>query len=150
MEYRYVTERLDLSSEPWRTEDDGEPCAEGNSFQLFLNEEQTMAVWCIFVSLDSGKLECKLEVPCFIEWDSLGLNGLYELARGHGCDTGTYMPAVRYADAKRTMSEHGDDILECIDAFTIQGRKSALSWGTLAARLVSMAVEEWARNEVEQ
>ena len=64
-----------------------------------------------------------------------------------GCASGQYMPAVTYWQAKATMAEHGDDVLDFIedrlggaDLDSPQG----MSWGAYCCYLVSYAVELWA------
>ena len=63
-----------------------------------------------------------------------------------GCDSGAYMPAVTYYEADKTMSEHGDDVLEYIeDALgEIPSAHIATSWSGLAVFYLSTAVELWA------
>ena len=51
-----------------------------------------------------------------------------------GCDSGAYMPAVTYHEARVTMAEHGDDVLGYLDEFGVEWPRetSGLSWSGLA------------------
>lgn len=69
----------------------------------------------------------------------------------HGCGGGTYMPAVTYHEALATMSEHGDDVFEHIDsAYGGVPSAASLSWGHMAVRYMSMAVETWAQSTLDR
>jgi|TARA_R100000501_G_C2616214_1_gene109781 hypothetical protein len=68
-----------------------------------------------------------------------------------GCDSGAYMPAVTYYQALKTMDEYGDTkdgVLDYLESslgyiptdIVYKGQ----SWGGMACRLVSQAVELWA------
>lgn len=63
-----------------------------------------------------------------------------------GCAAGTYMPAVEYATAEATMSEHGDEILNRVHSLDHMHRLDRRGWGGLAAFLVSSAVEQYAHD----
>ena len=60
-----------------------------------------------------------------------------------GCASGSYMPAVTYYQALKTMSEHGDDVLEYIDnnLGEIPQPPTDSTWAGLACFYLSMAVE---------
>ena len=51
-----------------------------------------------------------------------------------GCASGAYMPACVYADARRTMGEHGDDVLAYIEDSwgEVPPPKPGESWSGLA------------------
>ena len=72
---------------------------------------------------------------------------LKDLCQG-GCASGAYMPAVTYYDAKRTMDQHGDEIIEYLWEQFGEWPSSDLasngSWGGLCCHYFSMAVENWA------
>jgi hypothetical protein len=66
-----------------------------------------------------------------------------------GCESGAYMPAVTYYDARQTMAEHGDEIVDDIrDSGAFDENYLAIrededfSW--YCCRMVSAAVEFWA------
>ena len=54
-----------------------------------------------------------VDVPAFIEQD-ITASQVAAIIQG-GCASGAYMPAVTYYDAKQTMAEHGDDVLQYIE-----------------------------------
>lgn len=63
-----------------------------------------------------------------------------------GCASGAYMPAVTYWQARETMSEHGDDVLQFIE--DVRGELPSVpegkSWSGIAVHFLSDAVELWA------
>ena len=63
-----------------------------------------------------------------------------------GCASGAYMPAVTYWQARETMSEHGDDVLQFIE--DVRGELTSVpegkSWSGIAVHFLSDAVELWA------
>ena len=63
-----------------------------------------------------------------------------------GCESGSYMPAVTYYQADKTMSEYGDNVLEYIEESLgeIPQPKNAISWSGMAVFYLSTAVELWA------
>ena len=65
-----------------------------------------------------------------------------------GCASGAYMPAVTYYQALRTMSEHGDDVLQYIDDALgeLPAPQAGESWGGIAVHYLSTAVELWAHD----
>ena len=62
-----------------------------------------------------------------------------------GCASGAYMPAVLYADARDTMFDHGDEVVEFIRS--VLGDLPVQcdgSWSQYCCNLLSTAVELWA------
>lgn len=82
--------------------------------------------------------------PSWIEWDISPMT-IASICNG-GCASGSYMPAVTYWQALRTMNEHGDAVMQYIeDAFGyIPQPDNGEGWGQLACRYLSTAVELWA------
>jgi hypothetical protein len=68
-----------------------------------------------------------------------------------GCASGAFMPAVTYHIARRTMAEHGDDVLEFIEDHLgeLPGIPSGESWSGIAVHFLSTAVELWASGVAE-
>lgn len=97
-----------------------------------------------------------IEVPEWIEHD-ISCATVAAIIEG-GCDSGAYMPAVTYHDARETMSEHGDAVWSYLDdtiglseCHPDMSREGApTSWDGLACRYVSMAVELWASSIAEE
>ena len=93
-------------------------------------------------------LDC--EIPAWIEQD-INVMTIASICNG-GCASGSYMPAVWYDDALRTMSEHGDDVLQYID--DVLGELPAIpkgeSWAGMACFFLSYAVELWAGSVMAQ
>jgi hypothetical protein len=62
-----------------------------------------------------------------------------------GCDSGAYIPAVTYHQARETMAVHGDDVLDYI--YDICGQLPELDmesgWSGLNVVYLSCAVELW-------
>lgn len=85
-----------------------------------------------------------VNVPAWIEQDICAMT-IASICQG-GCASGSYMPAVTYWQALRTMSDYGDDVLQYIeDAFEyIPQPDRGEGWGNLACRYLSTAVELWA------
>lgn len=111
-----------------------------------------------------------MRVPRWIEQD-IGCNTVGEIARqcrlagtremtksirdGHGmggCITGCYMPAVEYYTAMKTMTEHGDDVIEFTVNFygglmcppgSDDPQGEAFSWSVMACHFMSLAVDGW-------
>ncbi len=72
---------------------------------------------------------------------------LQEIQQG-GCKSGAYMPAVTYHTALDTMANHSDSVEQwCGDCFPegIVFYPETETFGGFAVKLVSVAVEEWAR-----
>lgn len=63
-----------------------------------------------------------------------------------GCASGAYMPAVTYHQARDTMNEHGDDVLQYIQDNYGELPKPAddESWSGIAVFYLSIAVELFA------
>lgn len=62
-----------------------------------------------------------------------------------GCASGAYMPAVTYYQAKLTMGEYGDDVLEYIEERygELPQPSEGESWSGLVVFYLSIAVELW-------
>lgn len=94
-------------------------------------------------TLDTEVRNLDIAVPEWIEQD-ISVYDVAAVLQG-GCESGAYMPAVTYSDAKKTMNDYEDEILlhleTCYDLseFAIGDG----SWSSLACRLVSTAVELW-------
>lgn len=86
----------------------------------------------------------RIDVPRWIEQDITG-SQIAAICQG-GCASGAYMPAVTYATALETMTEHGDAIFDFIE--NAYGRlptpDPVESWAGLAVHYVSTAVDLWA------
>lgn len=94
------------------------------------------------------------EVPVWIDQD-ITVADVVAIAE-HGCASGAYMPAVTYHEARKTMDEHGDEVLEYLDDNDLDGEIYKLpdphnnpngysfTWGGIAVHFVSCAVEWWA------
>ena len=63
-----------------------------------------------------------------------------------GCASGAYMPAVTYYAANKTMSEHGDGVLDYIQSILgdLPTPRDDESWSGLAAHYLSCAIQLWA------
>ncbi len=88
--------------------------------------------------------EAGYDVPAWIEQD-ITMQDVAAIAHG-GCASGAYMPAVTYCDARQTMAEHGDEVLDYVnDALgeTLRFRDDE-SWHGVAVSYLSCAVELWA------
>ncbi len=85
-----------------------------------------------------------IDVPAWIEQDITG-DQVAAICQG-GCASGAYMPAVTYFDALKTMSEHGDAVLDYLDAAygEIPAIPNYESWSGIAVFFLSTAVELWA------
>jgi hypothetical protein len=88
--------------------------------------------------------EMENAVPDFIESD-ISPYTIAGICKG-GCASGSYMPAVIYADAIETMSEHGDAVLQYIEDTIgeLPQPKPGESWSGMAVFFLSVAVELWA------
>lgn len=95
------------------------------------------------------------EVPVWIDQD-ITVADVVAIAEG-GCASGAYMPAVTYHEARKTMHEHGDEVLEYLDDLDLDGEIYRLpepgsplaggysfTWGGIAVHFLSCAVEWWA------
>jgi hypothetical protein len=85
-----------------------------------------------------------IAVPAWIEQD-IAASTIASIVQG-GCASGAYMPAVTYYDALRTMSEHGDDVLQFLQDYLgeLPAPRSDESWSGMACHYLSYAVELWA------
>jgi hypothetical protein len=85
-----------------------------------------------------------VDVPDWIDQD-ISPSTVAAIAQG-GCASGAYMPAVTYYDAKETMNEHGDDVLQFIEDHYGEpvSPKVGESWAGIACFYVSVGVELWA------
>ena len=85
-----------------------------------------------------------VEVPQWLEQDicAMTIAGVYQ----GGCASGSYMPAVTYYQALRTMSDHGDDVLQFIldELGELPKPRDDESWSGMACHYLSCAVELWA------
>lgn len=66
-----------------------------------------------------------------------------------GCNSGAYMPAVTYWQAKETMGNFGDSVLQYIEDVLGElpspfDTYESVSWGGMAVFYLSTAVELWA------
>tara|TARA_Y100001973_G_C5018346_1_gene241885 strand:+ start:204 stop:578 length:375 start_codon:yes stop_codon:yes gene_type:complete len=85
-----------------------------------------------------------VDVPDWIEQDITG-STVQAIVQG-GCSSGAYMPAVTYYDARKTMSEHGDEVLQYVENHwgELPSPQTGESWSGIAVFYLSMAVECWA------
>ena len=85
-----------------------------------------------------------VNIPDFIDDDLTG-SCVAAINQG-GCASGAYMPAVTYHQARETMSEHGDTVLQFIeDAYgEIPQVPAGSSYSGIAVFYLSVAVELWA------
>lgn len=89
-----------------------------------------------------------LEIPDWIEADSIvDMDGINSIVQG-GCASGAYMPAVTYYNARMTMAEHGDDVLDYIEEQygELPDIPKESSWSGIAVFFLSCAVEMWAQS----
>lgn len=85
----------------------------------------------------------RINIPSWIDQD-IDSATVDAIVQG-GCDSGAYMPACTYWQAKDTMSEHGDEVLQYIeDALGQLPDVSGESWSGMACKYLSCAVELWA------
>lgn len=87
-------------------------------------------------------LDC--DVPRWIDQD-IDAATIASICQG-GCASGAYMPAVTYYQARETMGEHGDDVLQYIEdqMGELPAVPSGESWSGIAVFFLSVAVELWA------
>ena len=85
-----------------------------------------------------------IEVPKWIEQD-IGASTIAAILQG-GCASGAYMPAVTYHQARETMNEFGDDVLDYIEEVLGEVPKTMRneSWSGMACFYLSLALELWA------
>ena len=78
------------------------------------------------------------------EWLDISDMATIHAVQQGGCESGAYMEAVTYYDAKQTMAEHGDDILEYIASSLGElPSHDRDSWGHICVFYFSVAVELW-------
>ena len=85
-----------------------------------------------------------IDVPNWIEQD-ISPSDIAAINQG-GCESGAYMPAVTYYDAKETMNTYGNDVMQYIeDCYGEAVTPPAdSSWSQIAVFYLSVAVELWA------
>jgi hypothetical protein len=86
-----------------------------------------------------------VDIPTFINNNLTG-SDVAAINQG-GCASGAYMPAVTYHQARETMNEHGDDVLQFIEDHLgggLYAPPQGSSWSGHAVHYVSLAVELWA------
>ena len=91
-----------------------------------------------------------VHVPDYVDQDITGAT-VAAIVQG-GCASGSYMPAVTYSDANRTMSEHGNRVLEDIESAygELPQPPPDSSWDGIAVFYLSMAVELWAHGVLDE
>lgn len=84
-----------------------------------------------------------IEIPQWID-QNITPYDIAAICQG-GCASGAYMPAVSYFEANKTMSEHGDDVLDYLNAIYGELPKPPedTSWRGLAVFYLSCAVESF-------
>ena len=85
-----------------------------------------------------------VDIPAFID-DDLTACQVAAIIQG-GCASGAYMPAVSYCQARATMNEHGDEVLQYIEDYYDELPKvpNGSSWSQIAVFYLSLAVDLWA------
>lgn len=85
-----------------------------------------------------------IDLPNWLETD-ISPSDVAAICQG-GCASGAYMPAVTYFDALKTMSDHGDDVLQYLqdNLGELPRPKDDESWAGMAVHYLSAAVELWA------
>ena len=85
-----------------------------------------------------------VDVPPWIEED-ISVYDIAAIVQG-GCASGAYMPAVTYYQASKTMSEHGDAVLDYImeHGMEVSFDINEDSWDGFACKVLSLAVDLWA------
>ena len=94
-----------------------------------------------------------IDVPRWIEQD-ISCADIAAIIQG-GCASGAYMPAVTYYQARETMNECGDNVLDFIQEALgeVPNSPDDCSWPGMACHYVSLAVELWAsgvESEIEE
>ena len=89
--------------------------------------------------------------PAWInEVQKITVYDLQSIAQG-GCESGAYMPATTYYDAKEVMHKHGDDITDSITDLFEDGIKYDIAddtWAGFCSKVYSMAVENWVNEQM--
>lgn len=85
-----------------------------------------------------------IDVPAWVDAD-ICASTIASIVHG-GCASGAYMPAVTYYRALRTMSDHGDDVLQYINDVMgeLPAPSRSESWSGMACFYLSYAIELWA------
>ena len=88
-----------------------------------------------------------VSIPAWIDQE-IGVSTVASIVQG-GCDSGAYMPAVTYWQAKETMGNFGDEALTYIESVLGElpspfDTYESVSWGGMAVFYLSTAVELWA------
>ena len=94
-------------------------------------------------------IELERGYPAWIE--SMTPSDMAAIHEG-GCASGAYMPAVTFHNALKTMAEHGNDVLDYIeDSYgdEIPQPEKGTSWSGIAVHYLSMAVELWVSNNMD-
>lgn len=99
---------------------------------------------------DDPVTELGINVPDWIEQDITPCD-IAAIVQG-GCASGAYMPAVTYYQARVTMDEYGDEVLEYIEESLgeLPTPPTGESWSGLAVYYLSIAVELWASSIEEE
>lgn len=96
--------------------------------------------------LTIGDLFDRRTIPEWISSD-VDVDQLIAICIG-GCESGAYMPAVTYHEAKATMAKHGDEVLDYLEQIygvdDMPQPQSPFSWGAIACHYLSEAVEAYA------
>ena len=95
-------------------------------------------------TMETSLVDFGIDIPEWIEQDISPLD-IENIQQG-GCASGAYMPAVTYHSALKTMSEHGDNVLQYIEDHIeeLPTPPQDTSWSGLACHYLSCAVEIWA------
>lgn len=88
-----------------------------------------------------------VSIPHWIDQE-IGVSTVASIVQS-GCNSGAYMPAVTYWQAKETMGNFGDDVLQYIEDALGElpspfDTYESVSWGGMACFYLSLAVELWA------
>jgi len=69
-----------------------------------------------------------------------------------GCESGAYMPAVTYYQAKNTMNDYGDEVFDYLEQMTgeIPKAPNDTSWSGMAVFYLSYAVELWVSSNMDE
>lgn len=90
-------------------------------------------------------------IPAWVQRD-ITVGDLLEIVK-HGCDSGSYMPAVENYAAQETMGKHGDEIAEWLEQYgdPIESCfKVESTWSSLCVKVLSRAVEAYALTTLQQ
>jgi hypothetical protein len=88
-----------------------------------------------------------VNIPAWIDQE-IGVSTVASIVQS-GCDSGAYMPAVTYWQAKETMGNFGDAALQYVEDMLGElpspfDKYESVSWGGMAVFYLSLAVELWA------